>query len=206
MHKVYFDKRFIVLSSHRDRMQKYCLFHKYNDIDELYAKITEFIEDNKISSLNIYSDKINSLRDAFRAYFETRIAAGGLIVNSREELLFIKRGGKWDIPKGHLSANESVSECAVREIEEETGMVPGDALSVLKPTYHIYNIGTTWILKETHWYIFKFSGQGKALPQEEENITEVKWFGWDEIKYVHQNTWPSISDVINDAGTKLWNN
>jgi len=184
-------------------MQKYRLFYKYHDIDELYAKISAFIRNNEISSLNIYSYKINSLWNAFRAYFENRIASGGLLYNDNEELLFIRRRSKWDIPKGHLSENESVRECAVREIEEETGLIAGEAMLILNPTYHIYKKDEKWVLKETHWYVFNDTGEGKAAPQVSEDITEVRWFSREEIKYVHQNTWPSVSDVIHEAITKL---
>ncbi len=206
MYKVYFDKRFIVISSQPDRMQKYCLFHKYHDVDELYTKISSFINNNDIDSFNIYSYKIDSLWNAFRGYFENRIASGGLLLNENGKLLFIRRHDKWDIPKGHLLDNESIREGAVREIEEETGLWAGKARLILKPTYHVYKKGVKWILKETHWYVFEDTGEGKANPQESEGITELRWFNREEIKYVHQDTWPSISDVIHEAVRKLQNN
>jgi len=183
-------------------MQKYSLFHKYHDIDELYKKISGFLDNSEISSLNIYSYKINSLWQAFRSYFEVRLAAGGLIIKN-DELLFIKRRGKWDIPKGHLSGKESILECARREIKEETGLTPGKNIHSLKTTYHIYQLNEKWILKETHWYAFDFSGQGNIIPQEAESITEVRWFGMNELNHIHRNTWTSISDVIHDAVIKL---
>ena len=33
----------------------------------------------------------------------------------------MKRLGKWDLPKGKLDKGETIEECALREIEEETG-------------------------------------------------------------------------------------
>jgi len=185
-------------------MQKYCLFHKYHDIDELYIKISEFIENDEISSLNIYSRSTDLMWEAFRSYFENRNAAGGLLLNGDTELLFIRRRGKWDIPKGHLKKNETLEVGAKREIEEETGLIPGKKKAILKPTYHIYNIGSNWILKKTNWFIFDYNGGGKALPQYIEDITEVRWFGRDELIIVNQNTWSSISPVINEALSKLW--
>lgn len=185
-------------------MQKYALFHKYHDIDELYNKITFFINDSSILSMNIYSYKINSLWQAFKSFFILRPAAGGLIIKNNK-LLFIKRWDKWDIPKGHVSGDESFSDCAKREVEEETGLIPGSILSVLKPTFHIYKLKEKWIMKETHWYTFSFTGKGEMRPQEEESITGVRWFGTDELIHVHNNTWPSISDVIHEAGTQLRN-
>ena len=206
MYKVYFNKSYIVISGQPDLEQKYCLLHKYHHKDELYAKISGFIENDKFRTFNIYFQEINSLWEAFRAYFENRTAAGGLLVNNYGKLLFIRRNGKWDIPKGHLSGNEALEECARREIEEETGLIPGTRLAILKPTYHIYPLGDNWILKETNWYIFGYNGEGKALPQVAEGISGLRWFGRDEIEDVHKNTWPSISGVINEALIYLGDN
>lgn len=203
MYKIYLDSRFIVISSQPDRMQKYCLFHKYHDIDDLYAQISAFINKPDITSLNIYSYKIDALWQAFKSYFETRMAAGGLLSKDRQELLFIRRSGRWDAPKGHLEKGESIQECAAREIKEETGLVPGDMIKKLGLSYHIYEAGGKNILKITQWYLFSCSGEGRALPQEEEGITEVRWFNKNDLQQVHLSTWPSISDVIHNAISEL---
>ena len=50
------------------------------------------------------------------------IAAGGLVTNENNELLMIFRRGKWDLPKGKLDKGETIEECAIREVEEETGI------------------------------------------------------------------------------------
>ena len=34
----------------------------------------------------------------------------------------IFRRGKWDLPKGKLDKGEKIEDCAVREVEEETGL------------------------------------------------------------------------------------
>ncbi|MGM0667353.1 MAG: NUDIX domain-containing protein [Bacteroidota bacterium] len=185
-------------------MQKYCLFHKYNGIDELYAKISAFIENDDSGSFNIYSQSLDLLWEAFRSYFENRTAAGGLLVNEKGEFLFIRRRDRWDIPKGHLSDGEDLQECARREIREETGLIPSKELAQLSKTYHIYYVGDKPVLKETSWFIFDYRGGGTALPQEEEDITEVRWFGRKEINIVCSDTWPSISDVINEALSDTW--
>ena len=199
MYKIYLDKRFIVLSGQPDRMQKYCLFHKYHDNAELYKKISEFLYDGNIDCLNIYSYKINTLFSAFSDFFENRTAAGGLIINRDKKMLLIKRHGKWDIPKGHISGNESVEECARREIEEETGLVPASVIKTLKPGHHIYQTPANWVLKKTHWFVFSYEGGGSACPQEEEGIESTRWFSRDELTEVHNNTWSSISDVLYES-------
>ena len=50
-------------------------------------------------------------------------ASGGLVFNKDGDILMIFRNGKWDLPKGKLEIGESVEECAIREVEEECGIV-----------------------------------------------------------------------------------
>jgi 8-oxo-dGTP diphosphatase len=50
-----------------------------------------------------------------------------VVVRKNEKILFIKRGiepgkGEWSLPAGFLELEESPSEAAVRELEEETGL------------------------------------------------------------------------------------
>ncbi|MDB4195885.1 NUDIX domain-containing protein, partial [Flavobacteriales bacterium] len=49
-------------------------------------------------------------------------AGGGLVVNEKDEVLFIFRKGKWDIPKGKLEKREKIKHGAIREVEEECGI------------------------------------------------------------------------------------
>lgn len=51
----------------------------------------------------------------------------GVCVNKRKELLVIEKNGGpysglWDLPGGSFENPESISECLIREIEEETGL------------------------------------------------------------------------------------
>ncbi|MEI6184694.1 MAG: NUDIX domain-containing protein, partial [Bacteroidota bacterium] len=41
------------------------------------------------------------------------IAAGGIVTNPDNDILFIFRRGKWDLPKGKLDEGESIEQCAV---------------------------------------------------------------------------------------------
>lgn len=54
-------------------------------------------------------------------------AAGGLVVDNAEgsERVAVVHRPKWDdwsLPKGHRKAGESLIECALREVAEETGL------------------------------------------------------------------------------------
>ena len=48
-------------------------------------------------------------------------AAGGVVVRGKK-ILFIKKNGRWEFPKGRLKKGANRKKTAVREISEETGI------------------------------------------------------------------------------------
>ena len=130
-------------------------------------------------------------------------AAGGLIENERGEVLFLFRRNIWDLPKGKIDGGEGPEECALREVNEETGIREIKLQELLLVTHHIYEENGFSILKETHWFRMKAPGNQALVPQLEEDITELRWIaekGFDEVK---KNTYPNILDVLKAAGFKL---
>jgi len=123
-------------------------------------------------------------------------AAGGLVKNGKDEILLIFRRGKWDLPKGKLDKGETLEECAVREVGEETGLKKIQLLSPLLITYHTYHEGTKFILKESHWYRMKIDSEQTLVPQTIEDIQEVKWVKEADLHQYMNNTFPSVADVL----------
>lgn len=104
-------------------------------------------------------------------------AAGGVLCREEGEnlsVLMIRRNGVWDLPKGKFEEGESVPECAIREVEEETGVRGVTITGYLTETYHEYEEGGQTIGKKTDWYAMK-SSHGELKPQLEEGITELRW-------------------------------
>ena len=66
------------------------------------------------------------------------IAAGGLVLNEKNELLMIFRRNKWDLPKGKLDEGESIEACALREVKEETGLQKLKLEKFIDITFHDY--------------------------------------------------------------------
>ena len=123
-------------------------------------------------------------------------AAGGLVINSNKELLFIFRNGKWDLPKGKLEENESILESALREVSEECGISNQSVTSKLLTTQHTYSLDNQNILKTTHWYLMDYKLNELLVPQIEEGITQVEWIKETELNKVLENTYQSIIDVV----------
>ena len=125
------------------------------------------------------------------------IEAAGGIVRRENTFLFIKRHGKWDIPKGKLEPGESVEDAAVREIEEECGVVAPTIFDHIMDTWHTYEHKGEMVLKKTYWFLLDETDPEEVLvPQEEEGITEVRFFKTSEFPEVLDNTYRSIEEVV----------
>ncbi|MBC8510392.1 MAG: NUDIX domain-containing protein, partial [Cryomorphaceae bacterium] len=90
--------------------------------------------------------------EIFCADYSLIEAAGGLVYNDECQLLMIFRNNKWDLPKGKLEQNENIKECAIREVQEECGILGLSILNTLQDTYHTYEINGKKILKRTYWF------------------------------------------------------
>lgn len=123
-------------------------------------------------------------------------AAGGVVFNDEEEVLLIKRLGKWDLPKGKIDAGEGREEAAIREVMEECSINDLSIVASLPCTYHVYKMHNFNFLKITYWYTMHAASGQTLKPQVEEHITEVKWFDWATLDVDGLETYISIADLL----------
>jgi 8-oxo-dGTP pyrophosphatase MutT (NUDIX family) len=199
MYKVHFENRFIIISSEPDRLQKYGLFHKFHDTNELYMLISDFQANKDIHSINIYGPDIKFIWKIFRIYFTEVEAAGGLVKHSSGKYLFIEKNGKWDMPKGHVEKGETPDHCAIREVQEECGICNHKIIKALEPSYHTYSWEGISYLKKTYWFLMSYDDEIICHPQLEEGITRVQWLLPDEINNIKSMIWLSLNDLINSS-------
>ncbi len=145
---------------------------------------------------------LEELKTAFYKKFTIIKAGGGLVRNEHNEMLLIHRRGKWDLPKGKLDKGETIEACAIREVEEETGLQNVQLLSPLLVTYHTYHEGTKFILKESYWYTMQVSGKQQLIPQTEEDINAIKWVDEAAIEPYLNDSFPSVVDVLKASLSK----
>ena len=93
-----------------------------------------------------------------------------------------------------------MEQCAVREVEEETGLKKIHLEAPLIITYHTYDENGKHILKESHWYRMTAPAGQSIIPQQEEQITELRWVPATGLAPLLNNTFPSIIDVLRAAG------
>ena len=125
-------------------------------------------------------------------------AGGGLVLNEQNELLFIFRRGSWDLPKGKVDLGETIEACALREVEEETGVGNLTLVDFLGITQHQYfdPYLQEEVIKESHWYIMTVKGVPALIPQTEEDITDIKWVPLAEVNALIANAYASIKEII----------
>ena len=201
--KIYFDNKPLFLCDAVDEdLQPYIHHDDAIFIDELDSHtVKSMIHEMQLAKIHagvFYHSNLEELRKAFYKKFTIIQAAGGLVLNEKKEILMIFRRGKWDLPKGKLDKGEKLEDCAVREVEEETGLQKIKLLSPLLITYHTYHEGTKYILKESHWYNMKVSGNQKLVPQTEEDIDAIKWVTTKEAEKLFPDCFPSVIDVIKE--------
>ena len=123
-------------------------------------------------------------------------AAGGMVFNQTGELLMMKRRGFWDMPKGKLDEGETIEDCAIREVSEETGVHNLEIVKKLQVTYHTYIYKGSPALKPSHWFKMLQSGYEILIPQTEEDITEIRWVNKEEARSLVDQAYPSIAEMI----------
>lgn len=158
--------------------------------------LLKLLTKKKINSIGVFSNEFEVIINIFKKKFPEIIAAGGKVINNKSEILFIYRNKKWDLPKGKAEKNEIISETAIREVEEETGI---KNLSIIKPldkTYHIFKRGGKNYLKTTYWFEMKSDFNGKFKPQKKEGITRVEWIGIENLSSILPKSYANIRLLI----------
>lgn len=189
MYKVFVNDCPIILTDNKKNAINFNLVHFESiQVNEIVAQIFQ----NKLGGITLFCENLEASWVKFQSYFRSQKAAGGKVVNINNEVLFIYRFNKWDLPKGKLDNGESISECAVREVEEECGITNLQITKPLETTYHVYKEKGKIILKTTYWFLMHTDFVGELTPQSEEGIEQVVFMNGSEVKNALENTYENI--------------
>jgi bis(5'-nucleosidyl)-tetraphosphatase len=126
----------------------------------------------------------------------------GVILFRREpelSFLLMKHPDRWDLPKGHVDPGETELECALREMEEETGL-PRDSVEIdqsfrfSEVYYPVYKRSPGEKIEKT---LVIFLGWLKAdRPIQLTEHAGCQWFPWNPPHAIQKNT---IDPLLNEV-------
>ena len=125
-----------------------------------------------MKTIDIYGE------NRFEKYTKVREACRGIVIKNDKILLTYEvNTGQWFIPGGGLEINESLEDCCIRELAEETGYI-------VKPKKQYLTINEyyeEWLFV-SHYYICNYVGEKKrALTEREIEVgLEPRWISLEE--------------------------
>ncbi|MBL7788704.1 MAG: NUDIX domain-containing protein [Chitinophagales bacterium] len=171
------------------------VIYNYTKPKKLHEIIRE-LNNSPIKNHIIFHSNTEHVFEELAKKFTRIQAGGGLVLNEKNQILFIFRNGKWDLPKGKVEANETAELGAVREVEEECGIKITKLDSLLNITYHTYILENKHILKSNYWYIMHADSNQKLIPQTEEGIDRVEWVDYKNIETILPQCYESIAELL----------
>ena len=200
MYKVFVNEKRLSISKSPIPIEKNL---PYEETTTLEIAI-DLLENTSTSEINIYGENLEQIWEELAGMLRVVEAAGGIVFNQENKILFIHRLGRWDIPKGKIEPEESLENAALRELEEETGLTELILEEFVNTTFHIYKEKRQGkeerILKATHWFKMTYVGQKEPIPQTEEGITKVEWKTQTEINdEVLPNTFKNIKLILSEV-------
>lgn len=153
---------------------------------------------DKCPGLEPFRGSLEEIYQAFNAYKRTVPVRGAILLDPTMEKCLLVRGYKkhagWGFPRGKLSANETDSQCAVREVIEETGY---DIESKLKEEDFIeLNIG------DQATKLFIIPGVDESTLFAPHVRGEIGAFAWHVISHLPSTWEEGKQHFVTDEGSK----
>ncbi|PGK39368.1 DNA mismatch repair protein MutT [Bacillus anthracis] len=127
---------------------------------------------------------------------ERWIGCAAVCVNERNKVLMVLQGKegeakRWTIPSGGLEKGETLEECCIREVWEETGY----NVEVVNKIYEKEDI-TYGVPVHVHYYFVKQIGGNMKIQDPDGLIHEIAWKGIDEMKELTLS-FPEDYEILN---------
>ncbi len=197
-YKIFINEKEVILTNKKSTEPPVSehLLIDFNSDEDLIEGIEQAETNEIIQYIEIFGGDIEALHQSFFSLFKLIIAGGGLVVNQSKEILWIFRRDKWDLPKGKIKKSEKVTEGAIREVEEETGLSGVSITRELLQTFHVYWLDGVRILKQTYWYEMAGDENDLLVPEVKEDIGEVCWVKESDLHTYLADTYGTIREVF----------
>ncbi|MCC3861329.1 NUDIX hydrolase [Pseudemcibacter aquimaris] len=135
-----------------------------------------------------------------REYPKRPIPGVGVVVFNGEKILLIKRNkepkaAEWSIPGGAQDLGETLTECAMREVNEETG-IKIENITLLKAVDYIDKDENNDI--RFHYSLIDYMADYKSGDLVAgDDVLDAKWVHINDFK--SYNLWQETIDLIEDA-------
>ena len=105
-----------------------------------------------------------------------------VVVIREDRILLGKRknahgAGTWQLPGGHLEFNESIEECARREVFEETGLAVGDLVRGPYTNDIFEDEGKHYVTL----FVIARRWDGEPVLKEPQKCERWEWFSWNDL-------------------------
>ncbi len=189
MYKVFVNERPLILT---DKIVEAGEGEYFPMNEDAVQTAVEALSKSKLPKAFIYHPNLEEILNKFTAQIPLKVAAGGVVTNPQGKVLFIYRNKKWDLPKGVIKKKETIEECAIREVKEETGVKRLKIENFLRTTYHVFKRNGKFQLKEVHWFAMRTDYDGPLKPEKSEGIKKVKWKGPRKIQKALKKSYVNI--------------
>jgi 8-oxo-dGTP pyrophosphatase MutT (NUDIX family) len=114
----------------------------------------------------------------------TEVSAGGIVYNTQSGQtlwLLVKHSGyhKWVFPKGRVEPGEDLQQTAVREVQEESGVVAKIIDEVPNSEHYIYTFNGEKISKTVHYFLMEYvSGD---IGDHDFETEDVQWVSVEDV-------------------------
>jgi 8-oxo-dGTP pyrophosphatase MutT (NUDIX family) len=163
-------------------------FINKNNFDILWKKLWKDYDINKFKKEYIQSKKkFDKLKEGF--IYNDELINFDYIIKNSENNIKIYNETEWEFPKGRRNLNEQNIKCAIREFEEESGLIKENIKLVNNKSYEEIYIAVNNVRYRHIYYLAKcvkfddntfnlFNPENKIQIKE---VRDVKWLNYNNV-------------------------